>query len=136
MRTSETNDWQLQNASPGERLDSSKVSGVTSPFSSASFNDVLPPNTDLAAAGLTNPTTLTVKTLDGLSYTATIGSKQNGNYPLTLAVTADATKTRNTNALAKAQTFEHWIYQVPEYNVDPLLQTRSQLLETNAAGAK
>jgi hypothetical protein len=131
-RTSETNDWQLANANLGERLDSSKVSGVTSPFSSASFNDVFPPSTDPATAGLTNTTTLTVKTLDGLSYTATIGSKQNGNYPLTLAVSADVTSKANTNALTKAQAFEHWIYQVPDYTVDPLLQTRAQLLETNA----
>jgi hypothetical protein len=137
-RVSETNDWQLANANPGERLDSSKVSGVTSPFSSASFNDVLPASTDPATAGLTNPTTISVKTLDGLSYTATIGSKQNGNYPLTLAVTADAAPKANTNALAKAQTFAHWIYQVPDYAVDPLLVPRSQLLEvqTNSSPAK
>ena len=31
-RASATNDWQLADARPGEKLDSSKISGVTSPF--------------------------------------------------------------------------------------------------------
>jgi hypothetical protein len=41
-RASETNDWQLADAKPGEKPDASKISSVTSPFSSASFNDVAP----------------------------------------------------------------------------------------------
>ena len=36
-RASETNDWQLADAKAGEKLDASKISGVTSPFSSPSL---------------------------------------------------------------------------------------------------
>ena len=50
-RASETNDWSLTAASPKEKLDSTKTSGVTTPFSSAAFNDVLPPDTTPATAG-------------------------------------------------------------------------------------
>ncbi len=51
-RASETNDWQLADAKPGEKLDSSKISSVTSPFSSPSFNDVAAPN---SASSASNP---------------------------------------------------------------------------------
>ena len=48
-RASETNDWQLADAKPDEKLDSSKISSVTSPFSSPSFNDVSPLNSSQRA---------------------------------------------------------------------------------------
>ena len=56
-RASATNDWQLADAKPDEKLDSSKISGVTSPFSSASFNDVAP----LKPGGAATNTVLTVR---------------------------------------------------------------------------
>jgi hypothetical protein len=87
-RASETNDWQLAAAGPKEKLDADKISGVTSPLSSASFNDVLPPDIKPEAAGLTNLTRLTVATFDGFTYTAQIGPKQAENYPVAVTVTA------------------------------------------------
>lgn len=138
-RASDTNDWQLADAKPGEKLDPSKISGVTSPFTSASFNDVLAGDTVPATNVMANATVITVKTMDGLTYTVRIGKKMDDNYPLTLAVTAaDNVSTNQAVAgqLAKAKTYDHWFYAVPTYTIDPLLQTRSQLLETNTPASK
>jgi hypothetical protein len=147
-RASDTNDWQLADAKPKEKLDSSKVSGVTSPFSSPSFNDVLPPDTSPAISGLTNATSVTVNTLDGFTYAAQIGQLRNDNYPVTFAITANfPPSTGKTNDQAKVtaqktladkltreQQYQRWIYLMPSYAVDQVLKNRADLLvtETNS----
>lgn len=149
-RASETNDWALTTAGPKEKLDATKTSGVTTPLSSAAFNDVLPPDTAPAAAGLTNATTLAVVTFDGFTYTAQIGQKQTDTYPVTFTVSANLpTPVTGTNAaavaaqarlktlsdkLAREQGYQKWIYLLPTYTIDPLLKHRADLLvvETNS----
>ncbi len=153
-RASETNDWQLADAKPDEKLDSSKVSGVTSPFSSPSFNDVSPLNSSNAPSH----TVVTVETFDGFTYLARIAPKQNDNYPVTFSVSANIASERPAakdekaedktrldqefkerqsklaEKLAKEKQFENWIYQLPAYSVDEFLKPRQQLLaatETN-----
>ena len=148
-RASETNDWQLADAKPHEKLDSSKISSVTSPFSSATFNDV-------AAAGKANPasnTVVTVETFDGFSYSAKIGPKQDDNYPVTFTVAANLPASRTpakdekptdkakldkdfetqektlADKLAKEASLTNWVYQMPAYSIDEMLKTRPQLLE-------
>ena len=151
-RASETNDWQLADLKAGEKLDDAKVSGVTSPFSSPSFNDVLPGDTQLEAAGLTNVTTVTVETVDGFTYTANIGQKRDDNLPLVLAVNANLPASRIAakdekpedktrldkefadqqkklaDQLANETRLAKWIYLVPGYSVESLLKPRFQLL--------
>ncbi len=157
-RASETNDWQLTDAKADEKLDSTKISSVTSPFSSPSFNDV-------AVAGSnsqTNLTLLTVETFDGFNYVGKIGPKQNENYPVDFTVTAtlptervagkdekpeEKTKldkefkdrqAKLAEKLAKEKQFAGWVYQLPTYTVDELIKTRGQLLveaKTNAPAA-
>ncbi len=151
-RVTETNDWQLADSSAGEKLDDSKSSGVTSPFSSASFNDVLPGDTQPEAAGLTNVTTVVVETFDGFTYTVKLGQKHDDNIPLVLMVRADLPTTRVAgqdenptdkskldkafadqqkklaDQLARASRLAKWIYLVPGYVVEPLLKPRGELL--------
>ncbi len=148
-RASETNEWQLTEAKPDEKLDSTKISSVTSPFSSATFSDVMPLDRNHA----TNGTVLTVETFDGFTYVAKIGAKKDDDYPVTFAISAKLPtervagkdekpdektkldkafadeKTRLTEKLAKESQFTNWIYQLPAYSVDQILKTRSQLLE-------
>lgn len=149
MRASETNDWQLASPGPKEKLDTSKIYSVTTPFSSPSFTDLLPPDTKPEAAGLTNVTRITLDTLDGFTYAAQVGQKRNENYPVTFTITANLpTPITGTNAAAVAaqsrlktltekltreQGCQKWIYLLPTYVVDPLLKPRGDLLvvETN-----
>ena len=147
-RASTTNDWQLADAAPSEKLDTAKLTGVTSPFSSAAFNDVA----KLDSASLTNATVVTVETFDGFSYVAKIGVKQAENYPVNFSIVASiptartqgkdekpddqarldkefkTQQTRLTDKLAREKQFETWTYQLPAYSVDELLKPRAQLL--------
>ncbi len=133
-RASATNDWKLADAGPHEKLDSSKLDDVTSPFESAEFNDVSP--------GTTAPndcTNVTIETLDGLVYTTKVWPANDGNYSMTIGVSADEARAKNTGTnsisdqLADDKQFTGWTYTVPSYTVDSLLKLRSDLLlaETN-----
>lgn len=156
-RASETNDWQLADAKAGEKLDSSKISSVTSPLSSASFNDVAPRAT---ASATGSNTVLTIETFDGFNYVATVAPKKDDNYPVTLTLSANLPTARVaakdekaedkakldkdfathqktlTDKLAKEQGLTNWVYQLPGYSIEEILKTRSQLMEeasTNSA---
>ena len=147
-RTSETNDWQLADTRADEKLDIAKVSGVTSPFSSASFNDVAA----LSAGNTPNATTLTVETFDGFIYTAKIGASENGNYPVNFAVSASFAaertvakdekagdkvrldkqfkeqQTKLNEKLAREKQLANWVYFIPASVMDSFLKPRGQLL--------
>ena len=151
-RGSETNEWQLAEARANEKLDSSKVSSVTSPFSSPSFNDVLPAGATPDISGLTNLTVLNVETFDGFAYTVKLGPKRNDDFQAAVAITAnfpsgrvaakeekpeDKTKLdaefkeqqkKRAEKLAREEKFAGWVYFLPGYAVEPMLKTRSQLL--------
>jgi hypothetical protein len=135
-RASETNEWQLADARADEKLDPSKLSSVTGPISSPSFNDVTPlgTNTDLQASN----TVLTVDTFDGLIYVARIGSAKDGNYPVSFSISAKpSSPPAAADKAAAAKQYDQWEYFLPSYAVDEILKTRSQLLvqETNSVPA-
>jgi len=147
-RASETNEWQLADAQAGEKLDLTKVAGVTSPFSSASFNDVAVLNASNTPAG----TTLTVETFDGFTYIAKIGGNENGNYPASFTIGAQlptgrvagtdekaedkarldqefkARHQQLADKLAREKKYESWVYLLPAYSLDPEIKPRVQLL--------
>ena len=150
-RETETGEWKLAEAKPGEQLDTAKTSGLASPLGSLSFADVAvgaKPET----LGLDKPTVVAIETFDNFSYTLKIGQKTNDNYPLTLAVAAHilnerapgkdekpADKTRLDkefkdnqkkleDKLSQEKTCEPWVYLVSTWTVEPLLKERSQLL--------
>jgi len=151
-RASETNDWQLADAKADEKLDSSIIASVTSPFSSPTFNDVLPGDTKAEISGLTNLTVLTVETFDGFTYTAKVGQMRDGDFPMAIGITANLPservvakdekpedKTRlgtefkgrqktPNEKLAREKQFNSWIYQVSTDTVAPLLKRRGELL--------
>lgn len=147
-RASETNDWQLADAKPGEKLDSSKISSVTSPLSSPTFNDVAP----LSTASAVSNTVLKVETFDGFTYVARIEPKHDDNYPVSFSITASLPAARTpakdekaadkarldkefqaqqktlADKLAKEEAFTNWVYQLPTYTLEEVLKTRQQLL--------
>jgi Domain of unknown function (DUF4340) len=152
QRDAETGNWQLANGKADEKLDDARVSGVSSPFASPSFNDVLSTNTKPAEVGLDKPTVVTVDTFDDLTYTVKIGAKTGENYPLTVTVAANFPKERIPakdekpedkvkadkawadrqkqldDKFKQAKQFEGWTYLVPVWNVDPILKDRKDLL--------
>jgi hypothetical protein len=147
-RASETNDWRLADARVDEKLDAAKISGVTSPFRSASFNDVAPHDTNNPIHGIL----VTVETFDGFTYAAKIRQKRAEDYPVSFLITAklatERTAAKDEKAgdkarldkefkeqqgklaekLTKERQLENWVYYLPAYSVDEILKTRGQLL--------
>ncbi len=153
VRDTESGDWKFADAKPDEKLDSTKASGVSNPFSSPSFNDVLSLSAKPEDNGLDKPTLVTIDTFDDFTYTVKVGKKSGDDYPVNVAVAANFPKERIPakdekpedkdkadkawkerqkqleTKLKDAQAFEKWTYLVPSYNVDPLLKEHKDLLE-------
>lgn len=162
-RETESGEWKLASGNKGEELDSSKVSGVSSPFTSPSFNDVIP-GAKADPAGTNKPTVVKIQTFDGFNYDITLGAKTNDDYLTTLTVAGQFPKARElgkgekpedrakldkefadaqqklAEKLKQEQGYEHWTYLVPSWVVDPLLKNRVDLLaekkETNSTPQK
>lgn len=150
-RESETGEWKLAKAKPGEEADSSKTSGVTSPFTSPTFTDVLP-GVKLDESGTNKPTVVKIETFENLDYTVKVGAKTNDDYLVTVSVTAQPPKERVAgkdekpedkakldkefkdaqqklaDKLKLEQSYGQWTYLLPSWTVDPLLKERAQLL--------
>ncbi|HEX4266170.1 MAG TPA: DUF4340 domain-containing protein [Verrucomicrobiae bacterium] len=149
-RQSESGEWQLVGAKSGEELDSSKTSGVTSPFGSASFTDVLPQSKS-DQPETNKPTVLKIETFDDFSYTFNIGAKTNDDYLVTLSVAGDFpprpiganekpedkpkidkiyndAQQKLKDKFAQEQKCQGWTYLIPSWGVDSLLKPRSELL--------
>ncbi|HWD91841.1 MAG TPA: DUF4340 domain-containing protein [Verrucomicrobiae bacterium] len=149
-RATEAGEWTLADARSGEELDSSKSSGVTSPFSSASFTDVLP-QSKADQLGTNKPTILKIETFDDFNYAFNIGAKTNDDYLVTLSITANFpprpvgvnekpedkpkidkiyndAQQKLKDKFKQEQSFENWTYLMPGWEVDPLLKPRSELL--------
>lgn len=150
-RDTETADWKLAEAKPGEQLDSSKTSSFSSALSSPTFNDVAI-NVKPEALGLDKPTLVTLTTFDDFNYALKVGQKTNDIIAMTLAVTAQLPKERTPgkdekpddktrldkefkekakkleDKLAQEKSFENWTYLVSSWTLDSVLKDRAQLL--------
>jgi hypothetical protein len=151
-RDSETAEWKLAEAKPGEQLDSGKIAGLANPLGSPTFADV-----EITAKpeqlGLDKPTVVTLDTFDNFTYTLKIGAKANDNYPLALSISAELPKERTPGKdekaedkdkldkefkekqkkleekLAQEKACEKWTYLVSSWTLDPILKDRAQLLQ-------
>ncbi|HXU79525.1 MAG TPA: DUF4340 domain-containing protein [Methylomirabilota bacterium] len=149
-RESESGEWKLADAKPGESLDPGKASGTMSPLSSPSFADVATAKPE--ELGLDKPTIVTVDTFDEFTYTLKVGAKTNENYPMAMTVAAALPKERAPGKDEKAEDkdkldkefkekqkkleeklaaekgYEKWVYLVSNYSLEPLLKDRSALM--------
>ncbi len=153
FRETEGGELKFAEAKPDEQLDTSKASGVGSPFAAPSFNDIVV-DTAPEQTGLDKPTLVSVETFDGFSYAIKVGAKKDDNYHVTMNVTAELTRERKSAAdekpedkakldkefadnlkkleekLAAEKAFEPWTYLVSSWTVDSLLKNRADLLVT------
>lgn len=152
-RDNDSGDWKLADVKANEKLDTTKVAGVSNPFSSPSFDDIVLPGSIAGGDGLDKPTVVTVDTFDDLTYTVKLGKKSGESYPLKVTVTANFPKERipakgekpedKTKAdkawadrqkqldekLKDSQKYASWTYLVPGWNVDSILKVRKDLME-------
>lgn len=158
-RETETGEWKLADAKPGEQLDSSKTSALTNPLNFPSFNDVAA-GAALDSLGLEKPTTVSIETFDGFSYLIKVGSKTNDNYAVTVAVSTQFPKERTSGKDEKPEdkarldkefkdkqtkleekatqekALGKWVYLVSNWTFEPLLKDRAQLLVEKKEEAK
>jgi hypothetical protein len=150
-RETETGEWKLADAQPGEQLDSSKSSSLANPLNYPSFSDV-DTKSKPEQLGLDRPAVVTLDTFENFTYTLKVGVKTNDNYPLARAVTAELPKERTPGKdekaedkekldkefkekqkkleekLAQEKACEKWTYLVSSWTLEPLLKERPQLL--------
>jgi len=151
-RATESAAWTLDDAKKDELLDVSKISGITSPFASPSFNDVLYPTGKPEDHGFDKPTLINIETFDNFSYAVKVGKKSDEEFPVQVAVTANLPKERTpakdekpedkekadkawaaqqkplVDKLKREQAFGQWTYLMPAWNVESLLKDRKDLL--------
>lgn len=150
-RETETGEWKLSDAKPGEQLDSGKTSALNNPLSSPGFNDVAT-TAKPEELGLDKPTLVSLETFDNFTYNVKVGEKTNDNVPITMTVAAQPAKERTPGKdekpedkdkldkefkekqkkleekLAQEKSYENWVYLVSSWSVDPVLKERSQLM--------
>jgi hypothetical protein len=148
VRETETSDWKLADAKPGETVDSGKASGLNYLLSQPSFNDVIvDPKPE--QTGLATPTKAEITTFDGLTYKFKLGKLADGeNYAMQVAVNASipaertpgkdekpedkekldkeyAEKRKKLEEKAKTENgYQKWTYTVAKWTVDNLLKER------------
>jgi hypothetical protein len=153
FRETETGEWKLADAKPGESYDAAKGGAATSALNYPQFND-LPTNSAPDVTGLDKPmVTATIETFDGYTYTAKLGNKAaDDHYNFQIAVTGDFPKERvpgkdekpedkerldkefqtalktKQDKVKNDQAYSKWTYLVSKWTVDPLLKVRSDLL--------
>lgn len=151
-RETEAGPWKLVDAKPGEELDTSKSSSVTSALSYPSFNDVAT-NDSPEVTGLDQPIVATLETFDDFVYTVKIGDQTaDDNYYVQVDVAGNFPKTRPPgkdekeedkerldkefqeqlkkleDKLKAEEACEKWTYLVSKWTIDPFFKVRSDLL--------
>lgn len=153
VRESETGDWKLADAKPGENIDSGKASGLNYLLSSPSFNDVLV-DAKPEQTGLATPTTAEITTFDGFTYTVKLGKMAGAeeNYAMQVSVAGNFPKERTAgkdekpedkekldkafaeshkkleDKLKAEKAFEKWTYSVAKWTVDNLVKDRKDFI--------
>ncbi len=150
-RESETGAWKLVDAKPGENVDTNKLSNLSYIMSSAQFSD-LAMNPKPEETLLDHPILVTIETFDNFTYTMKIGRKPGDDHYFTFVVSADIPKERVASKdekpedktkldkefaekkqkledkLKQEKSYENWVYMLPGYNVDNVIQPRSALM--------
>ena len=152
QRDKEGGDWQLLNAKPIEKFDSSRGTSAVNAISMMSFIDVVASTASLDT-GMANARTVVAETFEGLTYTFRIGNaSSDDNQYIGVSVAGDAIKERIAapdekaedkarvdkefnDRLAKLEarlkfekSLSSWTYITPKWRLDPLLKDRPGLM--------
>ena len=152
QRDKEGGDWQLLDAKPNEKFDSSRGTTAVNAISMMSFIDVVA-STASIDTGMAKARTVAAETFEGLTYTFRIGNaSSDDNQYIGVTVSGDAIKERIAAPDEKAEdkarldnefkqrlaklelrlkfekTLSSWTYTTPKWRLDPLLKDRAGLM--------
>lgn len=155
QRDKEGGDWQLVDAKPNEKFDSSRGTSAVNAISMMSFIDVVTESVALDT-GMKKARTVVAETFDGPTYTFRVGkAASDDNQYIGVSVSGDAIKTRTAAADEKPEdkarldkefkarlekfetrlkfetTLATWTYTTPKWRLDPLLKDRAGLMIEN-----
>ena len=152
-RENESADWKFADAKPAEELDKAKASTLASSVSNLRFTDALDPQAKPETTGLDHPSTATIETSDGFTYTLKIGKLNGEGYPMTLSIQAtlpaqtsvtpnekpedqkkreeEFSKKKKTleEKLAKEKKFEGRPFLINKFAIEQLLKNRADLIK-------
>ena len=141
VRENESAEWKFAEPKPGEELDKTKATAIASTVGNLSFTDVLDPQTKLE-----NPSTVTIETFDGFTYTLKIGQLKGESYPVTVSVEANlpaATPSPSPSPngkpeeaakspaekLANEKKLEGRPFLLNKFSIEQLLKNRAELIQ-------
>ncbi len=152
QRDKEGGEWQLVDAKPNEKFDSSRGTSAVNAISMINFSDVVVESATLDT-GMKKSRSVIVETFEGPTYTFRIGNAASEeNQFIGVTVTGDAIKTRAAVADEKPEdkerldkefkdrleklearlkfekTLASWTYIMPTWRLEPLLKDRAGLM--------
>lgn len=152
QREKDGGDWQLADARPNEKFDTTRGTSAVNAISMISFIDVVA-STASIDTGMSKARTVVAETFDGLTYTFRLGNASgDDNQYIGVTVSGDVAKERNATAdekpadkarldkefkqrLAKLEarlkfekTLSNWTYLTPKWRLDSLLKDRAGLM--------
>jgi hypothetical protein len=152
-RENESADWKFADAKPAEELDKAKASTLAASVSNLRLTDALDPQAKPEPTGLDNPSTATIETSDGFTYTLKIGKLNGESYPMTLSIEAtlptqtsvipnekpedqkkreeEFSKKKKTleEKLAREKRFEGRPFLINKFAIEQLLKDRADLIK-------
>jgi hypothetical protein len=142
VRESETADWKFADPKPGEELDQSKATTIANSISNPNFADVLDPQAKPETTGLDHPSTASIETFDGFTYSLKIGKLNSEAYPVLIAVAATLPaqsspppnekpedQKKREDKLAKEKKFEGRPFLINKFAIEQLLKNRADLIK-------
>jgi len=154
-RENESADWKFADAKPAEELDQAKASTLAGSISNLRFTDALDQKAKPETTGLDHPSTATIETSDGFTYTLKIGKLNGEGYPMTLSIEAmlpaaqasaspnekpedqkkreeEFSKKKKTleEKLAREKKFEGRPFLINKFAAEQLLKNRADLIKT------
>ena len=152
QREKDGGDWQLADARPNEKFDTTRGTSAVNAISMISFIDVVA-STASIDTGMSKARTVVAETFDGLTYTFRLGNASgDDNQYIGVTVSGDVAKERAAAAdeksedkarldkefkerLAKLEarlkfekTLSSWTYITPKWRLDSLLKDRAGLM--------
>ena len=150
-RETETGEFKLADKKESENLDTTKLSGLGTLLSYASFNDVLPLDAKPESIGMDKPVAAVVETFDHFKYAIKVGKYTNDeSFAFQILVSAEIPKERTpgkdekkedkdkldkafkdandklAEKLVQEKKCEKWTYLVSKWTVDQLLKNRAE----------
>jgi hypothetical protein len=144
-RPGDNADWKLAGARGDEKLEITRANAAAYTFGQITLADVAPKGTRPEDSGLDKPAVVTATTLDGLTYTLSVGKLQGDNYYASVAVAgepkpegpdAEERLKKINERLPRERALAGYVLLIPKAKLEDILKKRADLLAKPEAKKK